>query len=168
MNNKWLLALAGVLVYIGVAKPDLSSINLPLGNNSVCNLDTYVTDAPSDINLLNNGREVIDILKASTDSTRAADCSKLSSLYADMALLIELDGEDKIIKDTANIKEANSLAGKMLRLNAKDKYPGLAEAAKNLIISQIGEDDVVLDNDLRSKAVNSFRALSWAFYEGSK
>ena len=168
MNNKWLLALAAALVYVGIAKPDLSSINLPLSNNSVCNLDTYVKDAPSDINLLNNARAVVDILKASSDSTRKADCSKLSSLYADMSLLIELDGDDKVIKDTANIKEANSLAGKMLRLNVKDKYPGLAEAAKNLIVSQIGEDDIILDNDLRSKAVNSFRALSWAFYEGSK
>ena len=78
------------------------------------------------------------------------------------------DEDDKVISDTASIKEANSLAGKMLRLNIKDKYSGLAEAAKDVVVSGIGEDDVSLDDDLRQKAVESFRALSWAFYEGSK
>jgi hypothetical protein len=56
----------------------------------------------------------------------------------------------------------------MLRLNIKNKYPGLAEAAKVLVSSELGTDDVVLDEDMRAKAVNAFRALSWAFYEGSK
>jgi hypothetical protein len=168
MNNKWLLALAIGLIYIGIAKPDLSFINIPSGNNNVCVEANYVTDAPSDDNLLVLARSITDIVKDSDDSTRKSDCSRLSSLYADMALLIELDDQDKVISDTANIREANSIAGKMLRLNIKDKYPGLAEAAKVLVSSEIGTDDVVLDEDMRVKAVNAFRALSWAFYEGSK
>ena len=168
MNNKWLLALAIGLIYIGIAKPDLSFINIPSGNNNVCLEANYVTDAPSDDNLLALARSVTDIVKDSDDSTRRSDCSRLSSLYADMALLIELDDQDKVISDTANIREANSIAGKMLRLNIKDKYPGLAEAAKVLVSSELGTDDVVLDEDMRAKAVNAFRALSWAFYEGSK
>jgi len=168
MNNKWLLALAIGLIYIGIAKPDLSFINIPSNSNSVCAEANYVTDAPSDDNLLALARSVTDIVKDSDDSTRRSDCSRLSSLYADMALLIELDDQDKVISDTANIREANSIAGKMLRLNIKDKYPGLAEAAKVLVSSELGTDDVVLDEDMRAKAVNAFRALSWAFYEGSK
>jgi len=168
MNNKWLLALAIGLIYIGIAKPDLSFINIPSGNNNVCLEANYVTDAPSDDNLLALARSVTDIVKDSDDSTRRSDCSRLSSLYADMALLIELDDQDKVISDTSNIREANSIAGKMLRLNIKDKYPGLAEAAKVLVSSEIGTDDVVLNEDMRVKAVNAFRALSWAFYEGSK
>ena len=168
MNNKWLLALGIGLIYIGIAKPDLSFINIPSGNNNVCLEANYVTDAPSDDNLLALARSVTDIVKDSDDSTRRSDCSRLSSLYADMALLIELDDQDKVISDTSNIREANSIAGKMLRLNIKDKYPGLAEAAKVLVSSEIGTDDVVLNEDMRVKAVNAFRALSWAFYEGSK
>lgn len=169
MNNKWVLALGIVLIYIGLTKPNLS-FNLPIGNNnhSVCVEDNYITDAPADDNLLELARSVTNIVKESDDSTRKSDCARLSSLYADMALLIELDNDDKIISDTANIREANSLAGTMLRLNIKDKYPGLAEASKNLVSSELGDDDVVLDENMRKKAVNSFRALSWAFYEGTK
>lgn len=85
-----------------------------------------------------------------------------------MATLIELDGQDKIIANTTAIREANSLAGKMLRLNVKDKYPNLAEAARDVIVYNIGEDDIVLDEETRDKAVQAFRALSWAFYEGGK
>ena len=108
------------------------------------------------------------ILQASDDSTRKSDSLKLSALYSDIATLVEIDGTDKIISDTASIREVNSLTGKMLRLNIKDKYEGLAESAKDLLVSSIGEDDVVLDDETRTKAVDAFRALSWAFYQGSK
>ena len=76
--------------------------------------------------------------------------------------------DDKIIVDTSSIKEANSIAGKMLRLDIKGKYPDLAEAAKDVVDTGIGDDDVLLSPELRTKAAESFRALSWAFYEGSK
>ena len=85
-----------------------------------------------------------------------------------MSQLIELDGDDQVINNTANIREANSLAGKMLRLNIKDKYPNLAEAAQDLLFFQLGNKDVKLDKELRSKAIEAFRALSWAFYKGGK
>ena len=117
---------------------------------------------------MEKAQAVTAVLKQSNDSTKKTDCLKLSSLYADMATLIELDNEDTVIKDTAAIRQANSLAGLMLRLNIKDKYPNLAKASREVIVSVIGDDDVVLDNELRSQSVNAFRALSWAFYEGSK
>lgn len=167
MNNKFLLTVGAVLIGIGVFKPDLSSINLPLVNPE-CNIETYVIDAPADTELLNKANAVIDILQSSDDSTRPSDCIKLSALYSDMATLIELDNQDKIISNTTAIREANSLAGKMLRLNIKDKYPNLAEAARDVIVYNIGEDDVVLNEETRDKAVQAFRALSWAFYEGGK
>ena len=68
----------------------------------------------------------------------------------------------------STIREVNSVAGKMLRLDIKDKYPNLAELAKDLVVTNIGDDDVILDEELRLKAVEAFRALSWAFWEGSK
>lgn len=166
MQNKALLGVGVVLLALGIFKPDLGSL-LNNANVTVPSV-SCVVDAPSDDDLLQKSRVVIDILKSSNDSTRKSDCLKLSSLYCDMANLIQLDEDDKVISDTASIKEANSLAGKMLRLNIKDKYSGLAEAAKDVVVAGIGEDDVSLDDDLRQKAAESFRALSWAFYEGSK
>ena len=167
MNNKFLLLVGIALIGVGLVKPNLSSFNFPVLNPQ-CDIETYIIDAPADTQLLDKARKVVDILKSSNDSTKGSDCIKLSALYSDMATLIELDNDDKIISDTASIKEVNSLAGKMLRLDIKDKYPNLAEAAKNVVVYSIGEDDVVLDSETRAKAVQSFRALSWAFYEGGK
>ena len=110
---------------------------------------------------------IIDLLRESDAKGKREDCLKLSSLYKDMATLIGLDAKDAIIKDTASIREANILAGKMLNLDIDGKYDGLAEAAGDLLASTIGKDEVVLDKDLRDKSVDAFNALSWAFYEGS-
>lgn len=168
-QNKFLLVVGLILLGIGVLKPDLS--NLPIINpspNSVCNIENYVIDAPSDTELLKASKYVTDILNASDDSTKKSDCLKLSALYADMATLIELDNEDKVINDTASIREANSLAGKMLRLDIKNKYLGLADACRLVVITAIGEEEAMLNKDTRSKACEAFRTLSWAFYEGSK
>lgn len=165
MQSKILLAIGAVLIAISVFRPSISNF-VPHQNS--CVVANYVMDAPSDDVLLEKARDIIAILQKSSDSTTSKDCLKLSSLYADMSLLIELDDTDRVIKDTASIREANALAGPMLRLNIKDKYPNLAETSRALVISAIGDDDVVLDETLRAKASEAFRALSWAFYEGSK
>jgi len=165
MKNKIVLGLGIALVAFGlIGKYSPSNILKP----TVPAVENYVVDAPSDDTLLEKAQKVVSVLEKSDDSTKKSDCLNLSSLYSDMAILIELDGEDKVIPDTASIREANSLAGKMLRLKIKNKYPDLAEAAKELVVAAIGDDDVMLDEELRSKSADAFRALSWAFYEGSK
>lgn len=166
-QNKALLIIGIILLLIGFFKPDVSSF-IPVGPTVVAPSNNCVIDAPADQNILEKAIIVKDILLESNDSTRKTDATKLSSLYCDIATLIELDNEEMVIKDTATIKEANSLCGKMLRLNIKDKYPNLANASKEVVVAAVGEDDVLLDNDTRIKAVEAFRALSWAFYEGSK
>lgn len=166
MKNNILLMIGGILLLFGVFGNNLPHIDLI--KPTAVSVENYVIDAPSDDVLLEDARKISTLLKDSNDSTRSRDCLKLSSLYCDMATLIALDSDDKVISDTSAIRHANSLAGKMLRLNIKDKYPGLAEAAKNLLINTIGDDDVVLDKELRTKSVDAFMALSWAFYEGSK
>jgi hypothetical protein len=167
MKNKVWLSIGAVLLFVGLFQPDFSNIFNPSGSG-VSVVESYVVDAPSDITLLDKAREINNILQASEDSTRQSDALKLSSLYSDIATLIELDGEDQVVKDTNAIRQVNSIAGKMLRLNIKDKYPNLAEAAESLIVSAIGNDDVSLSEELRSKSAEAFRALSWAFYQGSK
>lgn len=165
MKNKLVLAVGVALIGLGLfGKYSPTNILKP----TVPAVESYVVDAPSDEALLEKARSVVSVLQESDDSTKKSDCLKLSALYSDIAILIELDNNDKVIKDTASIREANSLAGKMLRLNIKNKYPNLAESCKEVIVSAIGEDDVVLDEDMRDKACDAFRALSWAFYEGSK
>lgn len=167
MQNKLLLAAGVVLIFFGVVKPNLNNL-LPVNSDIICSVENFVTDAPADIELMNKAEVVVKILQESDDSTKKQDCLKLSALYSDMSQLIELDGDDQVINNTANIREANSLAGKMLRLNIKDKYPNLAEAAQDLLFFQLGNKDVKLDKELRSKAIEAFRALSWAFYKGGK
>lgn len=167
MSNKILLGIGIVLLIIGIFKPNISDL-INYSPSTVGYIETYVIDAPADDRLLKASKYVTDILNASDDSTKKSDCLKLSALYADMATLIELDGENKVINDTASIREANSLAGQMLRLDIKNKYLGLADACRLVVTTAIGEEEAVLNNDTRSKACEAFRALSWVFYEGSK
>lgn len=165
MKNNLILGVGIVLIGVGLFSQYSPTDIL---NNPVTVVENYVVDQPSDNELLKGSKLIVDILQNSDDSTKRSDCLKLSALYSDMATLIELDSYDKVITDTASIREANRLAGKMLRLNIKNKYEGLAEACDTLVITGIGKDDVVLDDHMRNKACEVFRALSWAFYEGSK
>lgn len=163
MNKNLLLILASILIIVGVTKPDLQLLlNKP---NIVENI--VVITPPSDEKVKELCRPIIESLRDG-DSLRNKDGRRLSDLYFDLATLIELDGENEVVKTTEEIRQANSLSGLMLRLNIKGKYPGLTEAAYNFLVSQIGDDIVPLDSNLRSKAVDTFKALAWACNEGSK
>jgi hypothetical protein len=126
-----------------------------------------VITPPADEKVRELCKPIIDALKDGS-SSRSKDGKRLSDLYFDLATLIELDGENEAVKTTEEIRQANSLSGLMLRLNIKGEYPGLTEASYNLLVSQIGDDIVPLDSNLRLKAVDTFRALAWACHEGSK
>ena len=165
MKEKIALAIGALLILFGLFQPDLSNL-IPTKPDIVVTVPTV--KAPSDEVLLEKGMVIVDILTDSNASGKREDCLKLSSLYRDMAVLIGLDGKDSVIKTTSAIREANILAGKMLRLDVDGKYEGLADAAGDLLASTIGKDEVVLNDDLRAKSVDAFEALSWAFYEGSK
>lgn len=163
MNSKHLILLfGGILVIIGLLKPDLSLLN---SNNKVNNAVVLV-EKPTNNDILDECEGVILSLKANDD--RKIDGLRLASLYNDMATLISLDNEDMVIKNTEEIRQANKLAGAMLRLNIKGKYPDLALAAEKLVIASIGDDSVLLDDKLRQNAVDGFKALAWACFEGAK
>jgi hypothetical protein len=165
MNSKTiLLCLAALLIFIGLVKPDLSS--LFQNKNSVIVVDDIDFIEPSSDTLKEKAKDVIKALSLDTD--RKTDGKKLAKLYTDIATLITLDGTDQVIKNTEEIKQANRLAGLMLHLDIKDKYEGLSEAAQALIVEAIGDDQVLLSSDLRNKAVDGFKALAWACNEGSK
>jgi len=162
MNNKILLVVGIGLLSLGLIKPNL---NFPISNPN--NNTIVVVTPPQEKELKDRCQSVIDALIAGS-SDRKKDAVRLSELYMDLATLIELDGEDEVVKTTEEVRQANTLCGAMLRMNIKGKYPGLAEAAQIVISSQIGDDIIPLDASLRQKSSEAFRALAWACNEGSK
>lgn len=167
-QNSLLLTIGIILLGIGILKPDLSNI-WPINNSpSVSTTENYITTPPSDSILLKQAKDLVLVLSAFDNADKKLDFLKLSALYHDLSVLIALDEENMVIKDTASIREANSLSGTMLRLNLKDKYEKLAELNSALVVTGIGNDDVMLDTDKRKKAIEVFEALSWAYYEGTK
>lgn len=164
MNKKLLLTIGCILICFGIFKPNLSSKPIITPDNT----DTIVViTPPADETLKESCQKVIEILRNGGES-RAKDGKKLASLYMDLSTLISLDGENEIIKTTEEIRQANRISGLMLDMNIRGKYPDLASAANNVIVTSIGDDVVILDQSLRSKAAESFRALAWACNEGTK
>lgn len=165
LNSKnTLLALAGLLIVIGLVKPDLSRLGISPGRPST--IDVMELLAPADKNVKKEAEDVVDLLKSA--NAPKADLKKLRDLSLDLGRLVELDGDDLVIKNTEEIRQANALAGPMLRLDIKGKYPNLAKEAKEVIVASIGDDNINLSPELRTKAVDGFNALAWAYNEASK
>ena len=162
MNTKNLLLLIGaILIVLGLFKPNLSNIvNITPSNTTV------VVEKPSNTELLDECQDVVNALKQNSD--RKQDGVRLASLYNDLATLVSLDGEDLVLKNTEEIRQANKLAGVMLKLDIKGKYPELAKATNSVIVASLGDDSVMLDDKLREQAVDGFKALAWACLEGTK
>jgi hypothetical protein len=162
LNKKILLALAALLILVGILKPEFGSL---LPNKPV---EVYVLELtePTDTNIKEKADKVVEILKS--DNSHKTDIKRLRDLCLDLGRLVELDGENEVVKTTEAIRQANMLAGPMLRLDIKGQYPTLAKAAEDVIVAAIGDDDVLLNPDLRTKAVQGFNALAWAFNKGSK
>jgi len=161
-TKKILLTVAGLLILIGIIKPEFGSL-LP---NKPVSVDVLELTEPTDINIKEKADKVVEILKS--DNSYKSDIKRLRDLCLDLGRLVELDGENEVVKTTEAIRQANMLAGPMLRLDIKGKYPALAKAAEDVIVAAIGDDDVLLNPDLRTKAVQGFNALAWAFNKGSK
>lgn len=164
MNKNIVLLIGGLLILLGLTRFDLSRFN-PV-NPSPSAVDVMELVAPSDENVKKEAQDVIDLLKKSSGSKN--DFKRLRDLTLDLGRLVELDGEDLVIKNTDEIRQANSIAGVMLRLDVKGKYPNLAKEAKEVIVAGVGDDNVPLTPDLRKKAVDSFNGLAWAYNEASK
>ena len=162
MKNLVLL-LATILIIIGLFKPDFASI---INTSPTNNVSTVVVSKPSNIELLDECQDVVNALKKNND--RKYDALRLASLYNDLATLISLDNEDMVVKNTEEVRQANKLAGVMLKLDIKGKYPELAKATNAVIVASLGDDSLMLDDKLRQQAVDGFKALAWACLEGAK
>lgn len=152
-NNFILLLIGCILLFVGFFGSNIGALSvLPQSSTSFTK--------PSDTKLVELAQPVIVALDNSGN-----DGLVLANLYNDLATLIEIDQE--IIKNTEEIREANRIGGSMLKLGIKDKYPDLAEAANNMVVAYLGDDNVALSPELRQKSVDVFRALAWACKEGS-
>ena len=60
------------------------------------------------------------------------------------------------------------ICAKLLNINLKGKYDGLADATNNLFREYVSSNAVALDDELRKKSTEAFNALAWGFLEGSK
>jgi hypothetical protein len=162
-NNNLLLVVAGLLILVGLTKFDLSGLNILQNRPNV--VDVLELPEPTDETVKKEADDVVVVLK---EAGVKSEAKRLRDLYLDLAKLVELDGEDEVIKSTEEIRQANSLAGVMLRLDIKGKYPDLAKEAKEVVVASIGDDQILLSKELRVKAVEGLNALAWACNEGSK
>lgn len=163
MNKNLILAIGVGLVILGLTKPDLSGFSFINRPNAI---DVLELPSPNDDSIKEKASVVAEILTNNPD--HKSDAKKLRDLYLDIAKLIALDGENEVVKNTEEIRQANSIAGLMLRLDIKGKYKGLSDASHNVIVSAIGDDNIPLNKELRAKAVDAFNALGWACNTGAK
>ena len=161
IEKKILLALGGLLIVLGLFKPEFSNILKP--RPSV--VDVLELPEPTDEAVKKEADDVVALLK---EVGAKSDARRLRDLYLDLAKLVEIDGEDEVIKSTEEIRQANSLAGVMLKLDIKGKYPNLAKEAKEVVVAAIGDDQILLSKELRAKAVEGLNALAWACNLGAK
>ena len=157
-----LLGLAALLIIVGLLKPEFSNI---LGPNKPATVDVLELSEPTDPAVKKEADDVVSVLK---EAGAKVDARRLRDLYMDLAKLVELDGENEVVKSTEEIRQANSLAGVMLRLDIKGKYPDLAKETKEVVVAAIGDDQILLSKELRVKAVEGLNALAWACNTGSK
>lgn len=162
MSNKVLLYLGLGLIVVGLVKPNFN-LDLSKPANTIVSIDV---NKPDDHALLTLAQNLLDSIRKNKVSKE--DCLRLANICFDISTLVSLDGSSEMIKNTEEIRQANRLSGLMLRMDMNKKYPGLAESMNLVMISYLGDDIVALNSDLRSKAVNVFQALAWAFIEGSK
>ena len=95
-------------------------------------------------------------------SKHPQDAVALSELYLALADVIERD--NSVIKTLGQIRESNSRSGRLLfqRTGMHGKHDCLAEAVDSFLESKLGATDVLLTEELRQTAVESFRELSQA------
>lgn len=160
-NNQLLLLIAGILIVVGVTKLEFNNL-LP---NKPAMIDVLELTEPSEESVLKEAKDVRDLVKKEVSKQ---DARKLRDLYIDLGQLVKLDGEDEVIKNTEEIRQANSIAGLMSKMDMKDKYANLAKECKEVVVAAIGDDQIILSPELRVKATEGFDALAWALNEGSK
>ena len=168
MKSSIVLYLGIGLIAFGLFQPNISNLLVSPNNNTTTCLDHYVLTPPTDPAILAKCQKVVDIVQKSNVDNKKFDMLRLSSLTADIATLIRLNGDNVIVDNTKTLRQINSVCGQMLNLDIKGKYVDLAKACEDVVIAAIGDKEINLSDDDREKAAQAFDGLSWAYYQGSK
>lgn len=161
MHKTSVLVIGLVLIGIGIFKPKLN-----IGPNKPSTTVSSVVEKPSDPALLALANELISTIKQS--NVDREDGLRLASLAFDISTLISLDGDNEVIKNTEEIRQANKLSGMMLRMDINKKYPDLVTKLNTIVVRYLGDDIIPLNTELRAKSCDVFETISWAFVEGIK
>lgn len=161
-KNFIVLALGLSLLFLGLSKTNFI-YRKPSTNTTI---DSIAPPSPPDY-LIAHAEKIVESLVVNSDCKK--DAKVMQDFYLDIATLISLDGDkDVVIKNTEEIKQANSLSALLINLDIKGKYPNYAENSRSLVVTAIGDDSVQLNDELRKKAVEAFQSIAWAWHKASK
>jgi len=106
--------------------------------------------------------EPSDEMKELVSKVEQVEDKELVGFYLAFADLVSRDSE--VIQTTGQIRTAHSRAGRLAfqKTGIQGKYPGLAEAIDEALMKSIGKKNQNLTDELRAKAVETFKAIAWA------
>lgn len=163
MKDSTKLSIGLLIVALGLFWPKIKeSINLPDNNfgSSTVNVVFEKVDEPSDA----LKEKVAGISDLVTGEDAGDDKVRLAQFYAQLSKIVR--NEPGLLKTTGQFREYNSTAGQInyAGLSMKGKYSGLGQAIDQVIVDQIGLENVELDVDRRDDLAKILAAISWELW----
>jgi len=163
MKDSTKLSIGLLIVALGLFWPRIKeSINLPDNNfgSSTVNVVFEKVDEPSDA----LKEKVAGISDLVTGEDAGDDKVRLAQFYAQLSKIVR--DEPGFLKTTGQFRDYNSTAGQInyAGLSMKGKYAGLGQAIDQVIVDQIGLENVELDVDRRDDLAKILAAISWELW----
>jgi len=163
MKDSTKLSIGLLIVALGLFWPRIKeSINLPDNNfgSSTVNVVFEKVDEPSDA----LKEKVAGISDLVTGEDAGDDKVRLAQFYAQLSKIVR--DEPGFLKTTGQFRDYNSTAGQInyAGLSMKGKYAGLGQAIDQVIVDQIGIENVELDVDRRDDLAKILAAISWELW----
>jgi len=163
MKDSTKLSIGLLIVALGLFWPKIKeSINLPDNNfgSSTVNVVFEKVDEPSDA----LKEKVAGISDLVTGEDAGDDKVRLAQFYAQLSKIVR--DEPGFLKTTGQFRDYNSTAGQInyAGLSMKGKYAGLGQAIDQVIVDQIGLENVELDVDRRDDLAKILAAISWELW----
>ena len=163
MKDSTKLSIGLLIVALGLFWPRIKeSINVPDNNfgSSTVNVVFEKVDEPSDA----LKEKVAGISDLVTGEDAGDDKVRLAQFYAQLSKIVR--DEPGFLKTTGQFRDYNSTAGQInyAGLSMKGKYAGLGQAIDQVIVDQIGLENVELDVDRRDDLAKILAAISWELW----
>lgn len=163
MKDSTKLSIGLLIVALGLFWPKIKeSINVPDNNfgSSTVNVVFEKVDEPSDA-LKEKVAGISDLVKGEDASD---DKVRLAQFYAQLSKIVR--DEPGFLKTTGQFRDYNSTAGQInyAGLSMKGKYAGLGQTIDQVIVDQIGLENVELDVDRRDDLAKILAAISWELW----